>query len=103
MPWTYDHLKPKGIPDLLSDEVPWRAAVDEGVIAQKQGHALQRSYLSGDPIWPTRVTKSRAPRCYKPMKSLSAWVGNGCSTVRRSARGCWPYRPYVDPPDSAPD
>ena len=49
MPWTYDHLKPKGKPDLLSDEVPWRAMVAPGVVLQKQGYALQRSYLVRGP------------------------------------------------------
>ena len=49
MPWTYEHQKPKDKPDLLSDEVPWRAALDEGVIAQKQGNALQRSYVVRGP------------------------------------------------------
>ena len=48
MPWTYEHLKPKGIPDLLSDEVPWRAAVNEGVI--RRNRAMRwRSYLIRGP------------------------------------------------------
>jgi type IV secretory pathway VirB4 component len=49
MPWTYEHLKPKGKPDLLSDEVPWRAMIAPGVVLQKHDYALQRSYLVRGP------------------------------------------------------
>ena len=79
MPWTYEHLKPKGKPDLLSDEVPWRAMIAPGVVLQKKDYALQRSYLVRAWTSPTRVTRSREPPCCKPMKCSSAWAGNGCS------------------------
>src|SRR5215813_7037753 len=41
---TYSRLKPKGKPDLLSDEVPWDAMVGPGVVAHKEDYALQRTY-----------------------------------------------------------
>jgi type IV secretory pathway VirB4 component len=49
VPWTYEHLKPKGKPDLLSDEVPWRAMLGPGVVLQKKDYALQRSYFVRGP------------------------------------------------------
>jgi type IV secretion system protein TrbE len=49
VPWTYEHLKPKGKPDLLSDEVPWRAMIAPGVVLQKKDGALQRTYQARGP------------------------------------------------------
>jgi hypothetical protein len=44
MPVEYSRLKPKRKPDLLSDEVAWRAMIAPGVVQHKKDYALQRSY-----------------------------------------------------------
>jgi type IV secretion system protein TrbE len=47
--WTYEHLQPKGKPDVLSDVVPWRAMIGDGVVLHKADSALQRTYWGRGP------------------------------------------------------